>query len=373
LIGFRQGRQIIGEYQKTFHEQVSAAPFEDCIGYASAKYDCHSQDFENQQDEPVLWVWMLGNRERGIGGEIPYRCLLPKAIEGLLVACRSASTTNEANYQFRVIRNMYRIGEAAGIAAALCVKLGATPKSLDVQLIQEELRKTGALGEGVRPRKPVPDYPLEDLKRMLISDNPKDAVWMLAHGGEEEVAFLRDFVKTGPKSSRFWAAVALAWHRREEALPELMECVSERATERSDYTPRSRNMVPLWQSSMVMLGRIGNKQAVPVLLDVLLDRSVNMDALIAAIRALGRIGDETAVPALLDLLERQDLQCDRKFQITNFEGRWPEGEDGLWQIELAIAEILARFGKPQNNVVEKYLVDTRPYVRRYAKKVSGTQ
>jgi hypothetical protein len=363
---------VVGDYSKSMLEQIQPVHYEDTIAYAGAKYDCHSQDFENQQDLPVLWVWMLGNRERHIGGEIPYRSLLPKNVEGMLVACRSASSTNEAAYQFRVIRNMNRIGEAAGIAAAICSELDATPREIDVQLVRRELFDSGALGDEVHPGPVVPERPLDELAGVLVSDDPKDAVWLLAQGGEDARRLLQETVREGPLGARFWASVALAWHRDPEAVPELVNCVSERGFMRTDFTPIHRNTVPLWQSSIVMLGRIGDPRAVPVLLEVLEDRSVGMDPLIAAIRALGRIGEaERTVPALLELLTRDDLPRERLFQQTNLESRWPAGEDGLWQLELAAAEVLAGFGHPQVQIVEKYLADPRTYVRRYAAMVKA--
>ncbi len=369
LVGLRQGKLIRGDYEQSMLEQILPVQYDDCIGYASAKYDCHSQDFENQDDLPVLWVWMLGNRERGIGGEIPYRALLPRGVEGLLVACRSYSSQYEANYQSRVMRNMKRIGEAAGYAAALCARLDTTPRALDVRLVQAELRKSGALGDAVKPAPVVPQRPVEELLTMLASEDPKDAVWLLAQGGEQERALLRDFLKTGPPRSRFWAAVALAWHRDPEAVPELMRAVSDRMTYRTDYTPVSRNMRPLWQSSIVMLGRIGDARAVPLLLEVLDDPSIDMDVMIACVRALGRIRDERAVRALQNLLGRGDLPRQRKLQQTNPLPRFPVEEDGLWQVELAAAEVLAGFGLPQELVVRKHLRDSRNHVRRYARMV----
>lgn len=366
ILGIRQGRMIVGDYMKDMIEQIQPVHYEDCIGYEAAKYDCHSQDFENQQDLPVLWVWLLGNRERGIGGETPYRSMLPKDVEGLLVACRSVSSTNEANYEIRVIRNMYRIGEAAGIAAAFCAKLDTTPRALDVKLVQAELHKSGALGDQVRPKQVVPNIPFEELKDLLASHNPKDAVWNLAMGGEKEIALLKDVVKNGPENARFWAAVALAWHKSEEALNELIEWVEERKGSHPNYTPVSRNMIPLWQSVIVMLGRIGSKKAIPVLVDVLNDPTINMDVMIAAVRALGRIGDLSVVPLLENILLRKDLPRKRLYQCTNIDGRWPAGEDGLWQVELAITEVLAGLGKPKLSIIEKYLSDERKHVRRYA-------
>ena len=367
LVGFRQGKLIEGDYAQSMLEQILPVRYDDCIGYASAKYDCHSQDYENQDDLPVLWVWMLGNRERGIGGEIPYRCMLPKGIEGLLVACRGASTEAEASYQFRVIRNMKRIGEAAGYAAAFCARLDTTPRALDVSLVQAELRKTGALGDEVHPAPVVRERPLDELKEMLTSDDPKDAVWLLAQGGKKERAFLKGFLKNGPEAARFWAALALAWHRDPDAVPELIHAVDQRMAQRTDYTPMSRNMRPLWQSSIVMLGRIGDARAIPVLLEVLDDRAIDADVMIAVMRALGRIHDERALPALHHILARDDLPRQRKFQQTNPIARFPVEEDALWQVELAAAEVLAGFGEPQESIVRKHLQDPRNHVRRYAR------
>ena len=54
------------------------------------------------------------------------------------------------------------------------------------------------------------------------------------------------------------------------------------------------------------LGRMGDPEALPVLLEVLEDRTVDMDTIIAVVRALGRIGDDWVVPILLKLLERDD-------------------------------------------------------------------
>ncbi len=366
LLGIRQGPIIAGDARPDFLEGIIPTHFDDCIGYSAAKYDCHSQDFANQQEAPILWVWLLGNRERPQGGQMPFRMMLPERIEALLVACRSASSTQEYNYQFRTMRNQHRLGEAAGIAAALCVQRGITPRWLDVSLVQAHLRESGALGEDVAPGPVVPEREMRELRAMLASNDPKDAVWLLAHGGEQAVALLQDVVASGPPGARFWAAVALAWHRDPAALEELIAAVDARVAERTDYTPHSRNMVPLWQSCIVLLGRIGDPAAMPVIIAVLEDPLSDADALIAAIRALGRIGDKGAVGALQRLLERTDLPRRRLFQQTNQTSKWPASEDGLWQIELAAADVLAGFGRSQSELVAKYLADPRVHVRRYA-------
>ena len=133
ILGLRQSRQIVGDYRLTLSDQIFGRQFPDTIAFARAHYDNHSFDFENESDEAVLWVWLLGNWQRMIGCEIPYRCLLPRNVEGLLVACRAISLTTDAHHELRMQRDMQRIGEAAGIAAAMCAKVGVTPRQLDVR------------------------------------------------------------------------------------------------------------------------------------------------------------------------------------------------------------------------------------------------
>jgi hypothetical protein len=75
--------------------------------------------------------------ENGRWYGVPYRCLLPKNVEGLLVAGRSLSATSDAAGAVRVMPPVMAMGQAAGTAAALAVKENTTPRCVDVaQLIQ---------------------------------------------------------------------------------------------------------------------------------------------------------------------------------------------------------------------------------------------
>ena len=75
--------------------------------------------------------------------EIPYRCLLPRQIEGLLVAGRCISGTHEAHGSYRVMATCMAMGQAAGTAAALASRAGCTPRQIDVQQLRETLRDNG--------------------------------------------------------------------------------------------------------------------------------------------------------------------------------------------------------------------------------------
>jgi len=365
LLGIRQGRQVVGDFVQTMEDQVLPRHYDDCIGWSSAKYDCHSQDPENQQDLPIFWVWLLGNRERGMGGEIPYRVMLPKGLANVLVACRAASCDDEASYQLRTIRNQYRMGEAAGMAVSMCLRDGVDPRQIDVAELQSRLRQSGALDEERNPGRIVPQMDLEEIRAGLHSKRPSDAVWNAAWGGAAEEALLLELVEGDDDAPRFWSAVALAWRRHRAAVPVLMQAVDERMALRPDFTPHSRNMRPLWQSCIPMLGRIGDERPVDQLIG-LLQTERDFDVLIAAIRALGRIGDKRSADAIEAVLEREGVDCVRRFQQTLAHAKFPSIEDGRWQLELASVDVLQSFGRRRDDVLARYDDDPRFSVRNYA-------
>ena len=75
---------------------------------------------------------------------IPYRCLLPRGIEGLLTAGRCISTEFLALQGHLSIPGCMLVGQAAGVAAALAARAGTTPRRLEVSGLQRQLTAMGA-------------------------------------------------------------------------------------------------------------------------------------------------------------------------------------------------------------------------------------
>ncbi|HUT33033.1 MAG TPA: FAD-dependent oxidoreductase [Planctomycetota bacterium] len=382
ILGLRNSRQVVGDYRLTLADEIAGRQFPDVVAYAYSHFDNHGFDYENESDEAMLWVWLLGNWGRRFGCEIPYRCLLPAGVEGLLVACRALSITHDAHNQLRMQRDLQRIGEAAGIAAALAAQRGITPRELPVGDLQAVLLGTGALGPREQPKLPepakvdaalhesswvppqVPVLPAAECIAQLGGEKTSEATWALVRRGGEALPLLLDAAKAEKPATRFWASVALAMLKRPEAAPELRAALAER---RAD-APEGRKSAPLWKSAAVLLGRIGDRQAVPELCKVLEDRQADLDALIAAVRALGRVGDPAAVPAIEAMIARPDLPAVRQFQVS-VPGVNPVSEDARWQLDLAAAEALARLGSPRPDLAARHAADERAYVRRYARRV----
>ncbi|MCS7252585.1 MAG: FAD-dependent oxidoreductase [Armatimonadota bacterium] len=383
LMGIRQGRHIIGDYQLTLIDEIVGRKFDDVVSYTWAHYDNHSFDYENESDEAIFWTWVLGQWGKRIGCEVPYRCMLPKGIDGLLVACRAISLTVDAHHEFRMLRDMQRLGEVAAVASVLALKRGLTVRSIDIPELQNQLRQRGLLGDGeVIPNplslrlpdkvrcspetalKELPQDALEECERALYSENPEEAVWVLAHDGEGARGILQRALQSDSPKLRFYAAAALAMLGFDDGADELIACVSERRGKLHE----GMKAAPVWIAAITMLGRLRCKAAVPVLIEVLKDASAPLDALIASVRALGKIGDESACDELLKLLKRSDLPTQRQMQVSvgTIE---PVVEDARWQIELATAEALAKLGKPVPESAKRHIDDERAYVRRYARRI----
>lgn len=369
IIGIRQSRQIIGDYQLTFDDEISGRRFDDVISYTVAHYDNHGWDYENDSDSAVLWVWVLGNWNKKIGCEVPYRCLLPQNVEGLLLACRAISITYDAHMEFRMQKDIQRIGEVAGIAAAISAKKGIYPRKIDIRELQMILKERGLLDEKYRPQPAISaDKPLElPTTSELTPENVNEIVWVSTYKGPESTIALKGMLGSSDPAIRFKISTALALHGSNEGLAELIKCVENRVQEKD----KANKTVPMWQSAIPFLGMAGDRSAIPVLLNVLEDKESPLDAIISAIRALERIGDNSVIPELYKLLKREDLPFSRVLQVSSGRAN-PAIENAKWQIDLAIAETLSKLGAPADDIrkiIDPYATDERAYVRRYAEKL----
>ena len=132
MIGVRETRRIQGDYMLTYDEVKSQARFEDAVGLSRCALDIHEPGGEG------LVMTTVG---KGYG--IPYRTLLPKGVEGLLVAGRCISVDEIALGSTRNVPACALTGEAAGTAAALAAKGNTTPRQLKVEDVQAALAKRG--------------------------------------------------------------------------------------------------------------------------------------------------------------------------------------------------------------------------------------
>ena len=142
LLGVRETRRIMGRYRLSADDVLAGRKFEDGIARASFFLDLHDTPF----GEPMPFSKEYKKRARPPTGdwyEIPYRCLVPDGVTGLLVAGRCISSDRDANGSLRVIPTCMFTGEAAGVAAAMATADGSKVEELDGKAVRARLIECG--------------------------------------------------------------------------------------------------------------------------------------------------------------------------------------------------------------------------------------
>lgn len=134
-IGIRESRKLLGEHVLTADEMKNQVVFEDTVALGNYMIDIHNPSGEGT----YLYRFKEGEYYR-----IPYRSLLPREIDNMLVAGRCLSATHEAHSAVRIMPICACLGEAAGVASALSKKSGKDFHGIDTSELRRMLSQNGA-------------------------------------------------------------------------------------------------------------------------------------------------------------------------------------------------------------------------------------
>lgn len=134
-IGIRESRRIFGEYRLSRDDVMSARKFDDAIGQCGAPMEDHHSGSDTK------WQYL----PEGETYQIPYRCLIPKQMNGILVVGRCVSADHDAHASVRNMAQCMTMGQAAGVAAALSIRKRKNVRELSPSYLQEQLRDIGAI------------------------------------------------------------------------------------------------------------------------------------------------------------------------------------------------------------------------------------
>jgi hypothetical protein len=121
-IGTRGSRRLRGRYVLTKDDAFSHRTFDDIVAVFPQGVPLGL----TPEDMP-----------KSVG--LPYRCLVPKDVDGLLVAGRCFSSDATANTMFNVIPHCISMGQAAGTAAAMAIKRNLSPADLPYRDLKQHL------------------------------------------------------------------------------------------------------------------------------------------------------------------------------------------------------------------------------------------
>ena len=129
--GIRETRHIMGEYLVTIRELLTCQDFPDTIGFASHPVDVYPIPNECKDITPPRRAWF----------KLPYRCLVAKGVDNLLLAGRLISVTREASGCIRPTICCMVTGEAAGTAAAMLCATEQPARQLDTDALRAKLKE----------------------------------------------------------------------------------------------------------------------------------------------------------------------------------------------------------------------------------------
>jgi hypothetical protein len=146
LVGVRESRRIVGEYELTVDDYLARRQFPDQIGLFNKfidihPYDCSDEEWSRFRAEKDDAKWRL---QPGECFGIPYGIIVPKGWTNLWVAGRCNSSDEKVHGSIRVMPAAAMMGEAAGAAAVQSINTGQAANELNTRTLVETLRKQNA-------------------------------------------------------------------------------------------------------------------------------------------------------------------------------------------------------------------------------------
>ncbi len=389
MLGLREGGRIEGDTTIRLEDYIEDKPAPDVIARSYSHLDNHGFDTGNESGFSQLWIAVLGLFTKGLWCDIPYGSLLPRGLEGILVGGRALSVDRDVSMGVRMQKDMHKVGEAAGVAAAMSIRSRVSPRQLDRKALQERLVERGVLEQGDLERKQgrnlrftqeplvhidseeikaAPEGLLRDLVHALGTAEGWKAVWLLSHKAGPRPAVIR--LLTGklqedtPVEERMMAAITLCLMGSTEAVPFLLEFIrTKEKTKLSDHP----KCVPFWVAAFVLLRLLKSKVAISLAVTALEETESSviqtflLDYLSVLLPDMSREEQDITASVLSRWLEHPRLGADYLMH-----GERPESL--RWSLELRGAILLKRLGReaPVPDVWSEAAADPRRYVGQAA-------
>lgn len=371
LVDSRERRRIVGDCRITPVDLFLNRTYPDVICRARSAFDTHGQT-----SHPIFFIRDTGKRGDIVHANVPYRALLPRGVEGVVVTGLGVSAHRDAMPVLRMKADIQNQGYAAGCAAALAAKAGVTLRQVDVRRLQEHLIAIGNLPRTV----------LEERDSLPLSDAAlAAAVRRLGNGSEGLPEVMSDPKRALPLLRRepgFAAAHVRALFGDETAAPAMIEKLRDAEWDAGwNYKGMSQylwsvGVVDRW---VIALGNTRAKAALPVLdrLAAKLSGTSEYSHFRALARAYEAIGEAKGAAALAHLLKLDGVGghalCPGEVPTIPGYGDVPtnkERSDALR--ELCVARALYRLGDADGlgrKTLETYAADPRRAFANHAKLV----
>lgn len=378
VINSRERRRLIGAFYMSPLDVVNERTYPDVVVQPFSNFDSHGYTVHEQ-------FFIEDPGHKGMKVNLPYRCLLPKKLEGLLVTGLGISAHRDAMPILRMQPDVQNQGYAAGVAAAMAVRAGVTVRKVDIPALQRHLIDMKILPEEVLAMRD--SFPLQDAKFALavqsLTNNYEGLSVVLTDYGRSLPLLKAACLKAERPEARFAYAHVLGMMGQPDGEDELIAKVKGMSWDKGwNFRGMGQfNRSVSWVDSYIIaLGRAKSKKALPVLLDKAqaLSATNEFSHFRSVAMALESIGDRSAAPVLGELLAKPDMtghaiKMQAKLSvIPGYTNEAGDKERSVCLRELAVARALYRLGDFESRgekVLRAYADDPRGAYAKHAKLV----
>jgi NADPH-dependent 2,4-dienoyl-CoA reductase/sulfur reductase-like enzyme len=386
FIQTRERRRVVGDHVLSYLDQIAGRTYPDSIVLSGSDYDSHGYPSE-------LYFALIPHTDEtrkanhpAPGGTCytPYRCLLPRGLEGILVTGLGMSMHRDATAMVRMQLDMHNQGYAAGVAAAMAVQGGCTPRRIDVKALQKHLVEIGNLPENVLTDKD--SFPLPDRRvRAAVRDYADETqsrenqcqalAVILAHADQARSPLQQAFASAAGEAKVAYAKLLGCLGQR-EVVPALVARLNE--TDQWDAKILQGVMaeyahLPTPIDALILaLGGTRDRCALPALLKKLdtLDPNVTLSHHRSLALALEQLADPAAAEPLARLLNRPGMRGHAMKRLEPLVDTPMEQRRRLAPLrEIVLARALYRCGDWQGlgeRILKDYQQDIRGVFARHA-------
>ncbi len=381
LVNSRERRHMVGEYVVQPMDFMNGRTFPDTIVQCYTTHDTHGQT-----NHDMLFLSMISSPESHIWANLPYRALLPKKLDGLIVTGLGISAHRDAIPVLRMQRDVQNQGYAAGYAAAMGIKDNVPPRDIDIKKLQKHLVEIKVLKPEVLAY--VDNYPLsDDSLKQAVKEIPRyggyNLLWRLFTDPKRSVPMLVDaYNKTNDSDAvsktRYAAVLAMMGDRTGTGT--LIKTIESSSWDTGwDWKGMGAfgRKTSYIDGYMIALGKLRAGEALPAILKKAeqLEPKDGYSHFRAVSLACEAIGDKSAAPVLAALLGKPGiggyaLSMDGKFpDYKGFSCPAGDKERNLSLREICLARALYNLGDHEGKgeaVLVKYSKDPRGAYAKHA-------
>ena len=283
ICGVREGIRYEGEETLRYSDILLGNYPEKVLFYAYSDIDKHGHDLALDDELYQNW-WVISNLATiTVRIPVPFGSVVPKGLGGIVTAGRCLSIDSYSSSAVRMNRDMFRMGECVGIAAAMAIRSGCAFTEIDYEKFIQKVEHYGCYSgdpqkifgfdekNGKFPYEPI-DFKMgkEQILALLSTDAPGPAIWSAYQYGNEELAqTLIEKLSGEDGHLKYNSAIALGIMGRKEGLGVLRQLVSNRSGFFFQDCRRSNQFRSV--IAICLLGRVGEKEDIDLLSPIVMD------------------------------------------------------------------------------------------------------